>query len=600
MSATDGQIAASALRWADEGQPLREFVAGRRLPAPLKIVKGQYAGLGVPTLPNPGLQSTALLVSVGRRKKILAQAVKVKEGRRLSSVGPRLLIPDSYPGYFELLSEDGRAVKCIESVADLARRRPEEGCLVRETVRGVHARVEPDNTVVAEGARTIPAGEILVPMGETTLSGSKGRYLKCVDSKGDTLLLGMEQRGRFSALAREDNISGVHTAKNLLSKRLPITVRLVHGTAPRGLKSPGHFVPELRLLSVLEEEHVFALPLQREAQSVTALPLSAPLKVMRARNEDQVRMTPEFQRLADRAQRLANDVADRIQALDGKVADTKKGHDPRNGYLLRRSASSDSANHRTSKHSSSNASHSHHHRREESGRVPMLSKDYEEIDQIYDYVRGFAPLPKSIRSPFSDASPSITSHSSAPADPAKPEPPPIETIPTKKLQAEKRNRKSASIRENPPKITDKVPPGLPKLYVKNSHSQRSRLLRQKSASPMKETPPSPISKSGSPLFNIRYKSLNNLQQAMELDGTLDSSNSGGRASGDSVGQKQPEKRSRKLSRPRSLTNLVWEIREHPDISMPVMEKKKIDPAAILYKKHSKYSVSSQRRGTLYL
>lgn len=37
----------------------------------------------------------------------------------------------------------------------------------------------------------------------------------------------MEQRGKFSALAREDNISGVHTAKNLLSKRLPLTVRSV-------------------------------------------------------------------------------------------------------------------------------------------------------------------------------------------------------------------------------------------------------------------------------------------------------------------------------------------------------------------------------------
>lgn len=114
---------------------------------------------------------------------------------------------------------------------------------------------------------------------------------------------------------------------------------------------------------------------------------------------------------------------------------------------------------------------------------------------------------------------------------------------------------------------------------------------------MKETPPSPISKSGSPLFNIRYKSLNNLQQAMELDGTLESSNSGGRASGDSGVQKQPEKRSRKLSRPRSLTNLVWEIREHPDISMP----KKNDGVAIVYKKNSKYSVNGQRqRGTLYL
>ncbi|RZB38610.1 CABIT domain containing protein [Asbolus verrucosus] len=608
MAATDGQITVAAARWADEGSYLREFVSKHHLPAVVKIIKGQYGGLGVPTLPSPGLQSTALLVSAGKRQKIVAQAVKIKEGRRLVCVGPRLVIPDTYAGYFELLSEEGRAVRCIESVAELARRRPEEGCLVRETIRGVQAKTDLEGAVVPEGARTIPAGEILVPAGEAVLPGSKGRYLKCVDSKGDTILLGLEQRGKFSALAREDNISGVHTAKNLLSKRLPLTVRLVHGTAPRGLKSPSHFVPELRLLSVFEEEHVFALPLQKESQSVTALPLAAPLKLLRTRNEEQLRALTEFSRLVEKCTKLVSDVADRIQVLDGKLGDSKKQSttqptESKNGYLLRRSASSDSANHRT-KHS--------HHRRDEN-RIPIHSKDYDEIDQIYDYVRGFAPLPKNIRSPFSDPSPSLTSHSSTPSHPVsdltKPEPPPIETIPTKKLQAEKRNRKAASstIRETDTKMyahTEKTPPGLPKLYVKNGQSQRSRLLRQKSASPMKETPPSPISKSGSPLFNIRYKSLNNLQQAMELDGTLDSSNSGGRASGDSGGGvKQPEKRSRKLSRPRSLTNLVWEIREHPDISVPVMEKpKKIEPAAIVYKKHSKYSINgpSQRRGTLYL
>ncbi|CAG9764432.1 unnamed protein product [Ceutorhynchus assimilis] len=609
MAATDAQITVAAARWADEGSYLREFVAKHHLPAVVKIIKGQYGGLGVPTLPSPGLQSTALLVSVGKRQKIVAQAVKIKEGRRLVCVGPRLVIPETYSGYFELLSEEGRAVRCIESVAELARRKPEEGCLVRETIRGVQAKTEADGMVTPEGARTIPAGEILVPTGEAVLPGSKGRYLKCVDTRGDTILLGLEQRGKFSALAREDNISGVHTARNLLSKRLPLTVRLVHGTAPRGLKSPSHFVPELRLLSLFEEEHIFALPLQKDSHSVTALPLAAPLKLLRTRNEEQLRTMSEFSRLVDKCMKLVTEVADRIQVLDGKLGDSKKQSptqptELKNGFVLRRSASSDSANHRT-KHS--------HHRKDEN-RIPVYSKDYDEIDQIYDYVRGFAPLPKNIRSPFSDASPSLTSHSSTPSHPVsdltKPEPPPIETIPTKKLQAEKRNRKSASTirdKETPPKVHQahqKTPPGLPKLYVKNGHSQRSRLLRQKSASPMKETPPSPISKSGSPLFNIRYKSLNNLQ-AMELDGTLDSSNSGGRASGDSgTGTKQPEKRSRKLSRPRSLTNLVWEVREHPDISMPLVDKSKkiVDPAAIVYnKKHSKYSISGHKnRGTLYL
>lgn len=333
MAATDGQITVAAARWADEGSYLHEFVSKNRLPAAVKIIKGQYGSLGVPTLPSPGLQSTALLVSVGKRQKIVAQAVKFKEGKRIVSVGPRLAIPDTYPGYFEILSEEGRSVRCIESVSELVRRRAEDGCLVREAIRGVQVsntligclelagtgriglQVKTDQTgaVMTEGARTIPPGEVLVPNGEIALASSKARYLKCLDSRGDTVLLGLEQRGKFSALAREDNISGVHSARNLLSKRLPLTVRLVHGTAPRGLKSASHFVPELRLLSTFEEEHIFALPLQKDGGSVTALPLAAPLKLLRTRNEEQLRHMAEFGRLVEKCTRLANDVADRIQ-----------------------------------------------------------------------------------------------------------------------------------------------------------------------------------------------------------------------------------------------------------------------------------------------
>ncbi len=81
------------------------------------------------------------------------------------------------------------------------------------------------------------------------------------------------------------------------------------------------------------------------------------------------------------------------------------------------------------------------------------------------------------------------------------------------------------------------------------------------------TPTSPA-----PFFQLRYKSLNNLNAAgnsssaaaaaavaaaaVEYD-TMESSNSGGKTSGDSGGSRTlPEKRSRKLSRPKSLTNLM--------------------------------------------
>ncbi|XP_043463688.1 uncharacterized protein LOC122499415 [Leptopilina heterotoma] len=669
MAATDGQIIVAAARWSDEATYLREFVSKYRLPTVIKITKGQYGGLGVPTLPAPSLQSTALLLSAGRRRKIVAQAVKIKEGRRVIGVGPRLAIPDSYQGYFEILSEEGRAVRGIESVNELSRKCPEEGALVRETIRGIACKIEDETIIVAEGSKTIITGETLSVAGEVTIPG-RGKFLRCVDSHGDSVLFSMEQRCRFSALAREDNISGVHTAKALLSKRLPLTVRLVHGQPPRGLKSSSHFLPELRLLSTFEEEHVFALPLQshsRGGENAVALPLAAPLKLVKSRNEEALKVMPELTRLVDRATRLVADVADKAHVLDGRLGDGKSRQSRNNGFL-RRSSSSDSATNNNNHHHHQHHHHHHHkhnhHQQQQQqqqhhhhhyhyyqshqttttsnpattcyrdeNRVPIpTTEEYDEIDQIYDYVRGFAPLPKSVGSSYksqqqqqqqircnapSSATTTTTTttcpspplltlqHSPSPPPPPplhnstsiasaaaaltplptftsalapnpitvtiassssstlpspiivddRPEPPPIETIPTKinRNHAEKRTRRT----EAQPPIPRVEKPPLAKLYIKNGTQRGGRPLL-KSNSPIKETT-LPSFKSGSPLFNIRYKSLTNLQQAMELDGTLDSSHSGGRTSGDS-GAKLPEKRSRRLSRPRSLTNLVWELR----------------------------------------
>ena len=51
------------------------------------------------------------------------------------------------------------------------------------------------------------------------------------------------------------------------------------------------------------------------------------------------------------------------------------------------------------------------------------------------------------------------------------------------------------------------------------------------------------------------------EQLFQEYDTLDSSNSGGKTSFDSAGSRNvPEKRSRKLERPKSLTNLVWDFR----------------------------------------
>jgi len=97
---------------------------------------------------------------------------------------------------------------------------------------------------------------------------------------------------------------------------------------------------------------------------------------------------------------------------------------------------------------------------------------------------------------------------------------------------------------------------------------------------------------------------------MELSGTLDSSQSGGRTSGDSgAGAKLPEKRCRKLSRPRSMTNLVWTnflpdpmlIDRPPPKPIKGGKPNRLEPGVHRRSSSSKITTGSGRRpATLYL
>lgn len=316
-----------------------------------------------------------------------------------------------------------------------------------------------------------------------------------------------------------------------------LNYRLVHGTAPKGLKQP--FVTELRLLGCVEVDRVFALPLQKD-NDLVAVPINAKIKLQRAKNMEQLENFIEYSRFMEKAQRLLTDARDRLQIVDLKLNDKEKKESKNgrklptlvssgleNGYVLRKSISCDSA------------------RYMQTVDLAPLADDYDDIDQIYDYVRGFAPLPKNLNRFDAPLEPTTNStlksndnqsksqpdsgnysliksnslnnnsleslkhgnhYHQAPSlqqhthhhhhhyshviptllqDDGKPIPPPIETIPGKKLP-EKRQR-----------------PTLPKLYVKNSNSQHPK-------SPNGNTPCNGIvinSKDGlepqSPLFHIR-------------------------------------------------------------------------------------------------
>ncbi len=397
--------------------------------------------------------------------------------------------------------------------------------------------------------------------------------------------------------------------------------RLVHGLPPVGLKSSQAFQAEIRLFSVIEEEYLVGMTLSSNTTAVVPLPLPSNLKLQYATNMDLLGGTKEFMRLRERCESLSTHLEDRIV-----IHDIVLPKDLRiNGADLKQKINI----HHKQGSPTSNLPYSHRP-------YNNPSDDYDEIEQIYDYVRGFAPLPKTARgwryepTPGASSSPakvlqsvSNTDESANSSDMTPPEPPPLETLPsrmmhksdlfspppwgmsnmnnyshiknyeqvyepptgpTKASEAKKRQRHSATEKaskqiENVTPVTT-VPRFIKSANYKSMQSSQSasnqnptqstyrqRLFRSnRSNNNNKEAHTNYGPTTGPSMFQMRYKSMTNLAQfnsspaSNEYD-TLNSSNSGGKTSGGSSSTRQPEKRSRRLSRPKSLTNLVWGSRE---------------------------------------
>ena len=169
------------------------------------------------------------------------------------------------------------------------------------------------------------------------------RYLRCFAENGENVFLPHDLRGKFSAVAKEDNISGVHTAANLLNKRLPVMARLVPSsqsnqvpvTSNNGgtLKTTSAFASEMRMLAALDEDFVVGLVLSqsgggKECNQVVPIPLPALIKVHSPSNHEDVCKMPEFERLVERCQELSQDIVDRMTVHDiGYARDLRLGSD---------------------------------------------------------------------------------------------------------------------------------------------------------------------------------------------------------------------------------------------------------------------------------
>eukprot|EP00096_Caligus_rogercresseyi_P013734 TRINITY_DN633_c0_g2_i1.p1 TRINITY_DN633_c0_g2~~TRINITY_DN633_c0_g2_i1.p1 ORF type:complete len:711 (-),score=225.75 TRINITY_DN633_c0_g2_i1:649-2781(-) len=641
MTLSEASTLHSLAVWKEDCSYIKDFISKQPLPQILRIVKGHYQGLGASSSLSSNPQSVILLLNLGSQKRIHAQCVKFKDlSRKVSTLGPKLAIPASYEGYFEILSEDGRCVRSMESVEELGRRFP-DSVLVRENIRAFLSKSDEETERSKEKTRIVSVGETLLLIGEvnnnnnntssnssnppnnggshsliSSSSGSSGsshssqRFLRCFDERGENVYLPYEAKGKFSVIAKEDGISGVHSVSNILNKRLPLMARLASGPSPPvGLRHSQPFVPEMRLFSSASEDLLMAFTLNgKEAPTIVPLPASVLLKVQAASNNEILKQTSEFSRLLSKAKDLGGQLMNQLMVHDISLGRDLRLHglDKQHKASIRQISSPPLSSQNTTTNNNNSASQNNVN--SIGSPTSKNTEDYDEIEQIYDYVRGFAPLPKGAKPwVFEDV---------------VPEPPPLETLPTRLnksavnqhnhqhhphhhhhtsmdyigsnyawmgsnqyLNSEVKQRipdmkgkyevkKRPSTKELKPNENKNPDPSLRTRYIKSGNPHRQLGQKHKFfRSNKKEAQGGPMGGSSgvpghptrpSPLFNLRYKSLTNLAgnggvlaYSPDYD-TLNSSNSGGKTSGDSGGSRNlPEKRSRQLIRPKSLTNLVW-------------------------------------------
>ncbi|KAK2187077.1 hypothetical protein NP493_178g03064 [Ridgeia piscesae] len=309
----NGQPLMSVVEWDTQSVQLRDFADRCSVPNVVRVTKGQYRNIGAAKSQHGSLY----VHSVQDTRSVVAECIKVREGKRANATSnQKYAVPMSYQGWFEVLSEDGKAIKPIPSVQDLYRVFP-HSCLIRENIK---AYITKDNgQLTLDRVRTVLTGEVLRLDGDIvlTVTSNKGlvqrRLLRCVDGAGEATYFAFEQKGAFSPVAGHANISGVHNLKSLLEKfRLPISVRLVHGAVPSKLQR--HFTKVFRLLSIYSNQTVFACPLKKDAKMV---PISTRefLKVVGATNFSELRDTDECQGYHQRCSKMIDNYLNSIHML---------------------------------------------------------------------------------------------------------------------------------------------------------------------------------------------------------------------------------------------------------------------------------------------
>lgn len=182
----------------------REISLGK-LPTVAKIVKGQYLNLGVSNLSHSkNVNRVVLLMDAGRCIHAVAQPIQIKGGKKITTnSSEHFLVPETFEGFFEILSEDGKAMQSYENVFEISHRKNSK-VLVRDTFV-----IRSNNCCM-----TLNAGDIITPLSLV----DNGNLLQCRTSKNHLVSIPHDCKAKFSPIAiKGDSISGVHSVSKFIN-----------------------------------------------------------------------------------------------------------------------------------------------------------------------------------------------------------------------------------------------------------------------------------------------------------------------------------------------------------------------------------------------
>ena len=324
MAATKAGPHLSQPIWDTDPVDLKDFLMRNEVPTVARVVKGQFMNIGTSKFnPLKKLHQDVLVHSIKTGLKILAHSVMRVEGRdgrttRLINLEQRLSIPSTYKGWFELLSEDGRAFRPIETVHQLSKMYPEIGqVLVRQNVKAYLLNNE--GKMVFDKTKVVLAGEQLKLVGDVSVPvppnfQGQVRLLKCEDSRGDTLYLSFDQKGLFTPIAGPTDVLGVFTIKDIIKRfRLPLTIKLIQGVWPKVDSS--RFTGIIRLDWAYTDETAFICPLDRSAPRIYPIPTEVQLKLVSATNNNELKENEAFTNIMVKCNRLVGNYHNTIHLI---------------------------------------------------------------------------------------------------------------------------------------------------------------------------------------------------------------------------------------------------------------------------------------------